>query len=167
MRRARNRAVGTTVLIVDDHAGFRATRGARSRPKALRSCEAPDGESALRAARELRPALVLLDVQLPDLDGFEVARRLTAGTDAPVVVLTSSRDPGRLRRSGHRFRRARLRTQERALGRRPFDVAAMTGLRRALIALGVAAVAEGTLALMLALHSDHSDLRGLNGAAGS
>ncbi len=41
----------------------------------------------------------------------------------------------------------------------------MTGLRRALIALGVAAVAEGALALMLALHSDHSDLRGLNGAA--
>jgi len=38
----------------------------------------------------------------------------------------------------------------------------MTGLRRALIALGVAAVAEGVLALMLALHSDHSDLRGLN-----
>ena len=54
--------------------------------------EAQDGHSALAAARELRPQLVILDVQLPDLDGFEVAARLTEGDGAPAVVLTSSRD---------------------------------------------------------------------------
>jgi DNA-binding NarL/FixJ family response regulator len=56
--------------------------------------EAQDGRSALAAARALRPAVVLLDVQLPDLDGFEIALRLTAEADAPAVVLTSSRDGG-------------------------------------------------------------------------
>ena len=54
--------------------------------------EAPDGASALAAAKELRPAVVLLDIQLPDVDGFEVALRLTRERDAPVVVLTSSHD---------------------------------------------------------------------------
>lgn len=54
--------------------------------------EAPDGASALVATRELNPAVVLLDIYLPDLDGFEVALRLTAGDDPPAVVLTSSHD---------------------------------------------------------------------------
>lgn len=82
-----------TVLIVDDHPSFRA--GAR---RLLEGegyevvGEAVDGGAALDAARELRPDLVLLDVQLPDLDGFEVAARLTADGDAPEVVLVSSRD---------------------------------------------------------------------------
>jgi two-component system response regulator EvgA len=55
--------------------------------------EAENGVGALRRARELHPDVVLLDVQLPDFDGFEVAARLTSmnGT-APAVVLTSSRD---------------------------------------------------------------------------
>ena len=56
--------------------------------------EAQDGESALAAARDLHPSAVLLDVQLPDLDGFEVALRLTSDEGAPAVVLTSSRDGG-------------------------------------------------------------------------
>ena len=81
------------VLIVDDHVGFRL------RARALLEAdgfdvvgEAGTGEEALAAATELRPALVLLDVQLPDLDGFEVARRLEE-LDAEVeVVLISSRD---------------------------------------------------------------------------
>ena len=54
--------------------------------------EAVDGASALVAARELRPEVVLLDVQLPDTDGFAVAAELTRDPDAPAVVLTSSRD---------------------------------------------------------------------------
>jgi DNA-binding NarL/FixJ family response regulator len=54
--------------------------------------EAADGTSGLHAARELEPDLVLLDVQLPDIDGFEVAARLTSGASGSVVVLTSSRD---------------------------------------------------------------------------
>jgi len=54
--------------------------------------EAEDGHSALRAVHELHPDVVLLDVQLPDIDGFEVAARLTNGGGGPAVVLVSSRD---------------------------------------------------------------------------
>lgn len=54
--------------------------------------EVRDGMSALTASRELNPDLVLLDVNLPDLDGFDVAARLTADDGAPAVILVSSRD---------------------------------------------------------------------------
>ena len=56
--------------------------------------EAEDGESSLTAVDELNPDLVLLDVQLPDMDGFAVARRLTQNGHRPTVILTSSRDAG-------------------------------------------------------------------------
>jgi DNA-binding NarL/FixJ family response regulator len=82
-----------SVLIVDDHPGFRAS--ARRMLEASGYAVvgvAADGEAALAAAGELEPDLVLLDVQLPDLDGFEVAARLQGLERAPAVVLTSSRD---------------------------------------------------------------------------
>jgi DNA-binding NarL/FixJ family response regulator len=88
-----------TVLIVDDHDGFRA--GARELLEAdgfQILGEAADGESAVEAARRLRPDVVLLDIQLPGLDGFTVAERLAAGTDPPVVVLISSRGEQAYRR---------------------------------------------------------------------
>jgi CheY-like chemotaxis protein len=82
-----------TVLIVDDHPSFRANARALLEAEGFQVVgEAEDGASALRAAAELEPELVLLDVQLPDLSGFEVARRLTNGGGGPVVVLVSSRD---------------------------------------------------------------------------
>jgi DNA-binding NarL/FixJ family response regulator len=85
--------VPPTVLIVDDHPSFRATARTLLEAEGFEVVgEAADGVSALRAAEELRPELVLLDVQLPDFDGFEVASRLTSREDAPSVVLTSSRD---------------------------------------------------------------------------
>ena len=82
-----------TVLIVDDHPSFRANARALLEAEGFEVVgEAEDGASALRAAAELAPELVLLDVQLPDLDGFEVAARLTNGGGGPSVVLVSSRD---------------------------------------------------------------------------
>jgi DNA-binding NarL/FixJ family response regulator len=85
--------VARTVLIVDDHAGFRrlARRMLEADGYAVVG-EAADGQSALLATRELDPDLVLLDVQLPDADGFEVAERIARHRDAPPVVLTSTRD---------------------------------------------------------------------------
>jgi len=82
------------VLIVDDHPGFRAAaRRLLEVEGYVVVGEAEDGMSALQAVRLLRPDFVLLDVQLPDLDGFEVCERLADDPEAPAVVLTSSRDP--------------------------------------------------------------------------
>jgi DNA-binding NarL/FixJ family response regulator len=81
------------VLIVDDHPGFRTQARALLEADGFEVVgEAVDGASALDAAAQLGPQLVLLDVHLPDLDGFEVASRLTGGDGAPAVVLVSSRD---------------------------------------------------------------------------
>ena len=87
-------AMATTVLIVDDHPSFRAIARALLEAEGLEVVgEAEDGAGAIAAAEELRPDLVLLDVQLPDLDGFEVARRLSARNGSgPAVVMTSSRE---------------------------------------------------------------------------
>src|SRR5262249_29781841 len=80
-----------TVLIVDDHPGFRAAARALLEAADFDVVgEAADGASALAAVEGLRPAIVLLDVQLPDLDGFAVAERLAARADPPAIVLTSS-----------------------------------------------------------------------------
>lgn len=85
--------MGARVLIVDDHAGFRA------HARRFLECEgydvvgeAADSESALEAARELAPDIVLVDVHLPDFDGFELTSRLGDLADPPDVVLTSSHD---------------------------------------------------------------------------
>ena len=80
------------VLIVDDHAPFRSiARHVLTADGFLVVGEAADGAEAIRACIELHPDLVLLDVQLPDIDGFAVAAILTTGTDPPAVLLLSSR----------------------------------------------------------------------------
>jgi len=91
---ADDRPVTTTVLIVDDHPTFRATARMLLEAEGYDVVgEAPDGTSGIACAAQLHPDLVLLDVNLPDLDGFSVAERITAEPDAPAVVLVSSRDP--------------------------------------------------------------------------
>jgi DNA-binding NarL/FixJ family response regulator len=81
------------VLIVDDHASFRATARQLLEAEGYEVVgEAEDGSSALESVARLRPDVVLLDVQLPDMDGFAVARRLCSNGVRPDVVLTSSRD---------------------------------------------------------------------------
>jgi DNA-binding NarL/FixJ family response regulator len=91
--------VERTVLIVDDHPGFRSAARALLEADGFDVVgEAADGESGLAAVARLRPGLVVLDIQLPDLDGFEVARRLSQAGDPPAVVLVSSRDSSAYRR---------------------------------------------------------------------
>lgn len=89
--------MGESVLIVDDHSGFRA------HARRLLECEgyrvvgeAADCASALEAVLELLPELVLVDVHLPDADGFELTRRLGRLADPPIVVMTSSRNGAEL-----------------------------------------------------------------------
>jgi DNA-binding NarL/FixJ family response regulator len=82
-----------TVLIVDDHPSFRASARMLLESEGFDVIgEAEDGQSALAAVEALRPDVILLDVQLPDIDGIEVAARLTANGSSPAIVLTSSRD---------------------------------------------------------------------------
>ncbi|WP_406047302.1 response regulator [Kribbella sp. NBC_00889] len=83
-----------TLLIVDDHAGFRSFARALLEAEGYHVIgEAEDGTSAVAAARALAPDLVLLDVALPDIDGFLVCEQIMQdGQPPPAVVLTSSRD---------------------------------------------------------------------------
>ena len=89
--------MATTVLVVDDHPSFR-----RFAQRLLESAGyvvvgvAEDGASAIDSVRAHRPQLVLLDVLLPDMTGFDVAMELAAAPDRPLVVLTSSRSAAEL-----------------------------------------------------------------------
>ena len=100
-------SVAATVLIVDDHPGFRSVARALLEAEGFDIVgEASDGASAVALARKLSPELVLLDVALPDMDGFAVCDALLEGGSGPAVVLTSSRGISsyrrRLERSGAR-----------------------------------------------------------------
>jgi DNA-binding response OmpR family regulator len=85
--------IGRRILIVDDHPSFLAAA------RFLLATEgfdvvgvATDGESAVRETLRSSPDIVLLDVSLPDVDGFEVASRLRAAGASSTIVFTSSRD---------------------------------------------------------------------------
>jgi DNA-binding NarL/FixJ family response regulator len=91
--------VAWSVLIVDDHAGFRRSARALLEADGFDVLgEAADGESAVEQARRLRPQVVLLDVQLPGMDGFAVADSLAAEPSGPAIVFISSRERSAYRR---------------------------------------------------------------------
>ena len=80
------------VLIVDDHPSFRSIVARLLAAGGFTVVgESGSGAEAVRAAQELRPDVVLLDIQLPDTDGFAVANALAGQFDPPDVVLMSSR----------------------------------------------------------------------------
>ncbi|MFI0354572.1 response regulator transcription factor [Actinomadura sp. 9N407] len=80
------------VLIVEDEANIRDLVRTALRFHGFETGEAGNGAEALREARERRPGLILLDVMLPDLDGFEVCRRLRSGGDETPVIFLTARD---------------------------------------------------------------------------
>jgi DNA-binding NarL/FixJ family response regulator len=115
--------VGRTVVIVDDHETFRES--ARELLEAAGYSvvgEAADGPAALVAVECLSPDVVLLDIQLPGLDGFAVAERLATNARSPAVVLISSRDAVTY---GERVRRASV---VGFLSKRELSGAALAGL---------------------------------------
>jgi DNA-binding NarL/FixJ family response regulator len=88
-----DRGVRPTVLIVDDHDGFRESARALLEAEGFTVVgDAADGAAAVAEAARLRPDVVLLDVQLPGVDGFMVAEELAVAPDPPRVVLISSRE---------------------------------------------------------------------------
>lgn len=85
------------VLIVDDHPTFRASARLVLEADGYDVVgEAADGESAIEQNVLLGPDVILLDVHLPGMNGFEVATRITERPAAPAVILTSSRDAAEL-----------------------------------------------------------------------
>jgi DNA-binding NarL/FixJ family response regulator len=87
--------MGRTAVVVDDSAGFRAAARSLLDDAGFTVLgEAADGASALALVRAVAPQVVLLDVQLPDVSGIEVARQLQEDPDPPAVILVSSRDAG-------------------------------------------------------------------------
>jgi DNA-binding NarL/FixJ family response regulator len=97
-----------TILIVDDHASFRASARALLEADGFVVVGHADGAgAAMTTARSCQPDVALVDIGLPDEDGFEVAARLRAEHPGVLVVLTSSHDAAsfgpRLKRSGCPF----------------------------------------------------------------
>jgi DNA-binding NarL/FixJ family response regulator len=88
--------VSRQILIVDDHPGFRGSARRMLEAGGFDVVgEAGDGATAEKAVRDLAPDLILLDVQLPDANGIDLAGRLTAN-GGPAVILTSSRPSDQL-----------------------------------------------------------------------
>ena len=79
----------TRILVVDDEANLRHTLTYTLQQEGFETLSAADGEQALTLARSGAPDLVILDVMLPKMDGFEVCRRLRRESDVPVLMLTA------------------------------------------------------------------------------
>jgi two-component system, chemotaxis family, chemotaxis protein CheY len=86
------------ILVVDDDASIRDMVADVLRASGYWVREAADGAAALAAVEAERPALVLLDMLMPNVDGWEFARRIRGRARTPIVVLTAHRDPGRVAR---------------------------------------------------------------------
>ncbi len=83
---------GHHLLIVDDEDNLRSMLAAALAHHGFNVTTAENGEDALDAVARLRPDLILLDVMMPDLDGFEVCRRLRAQGDRTPVLFLTARD---------------------------------------------------------------------------
>ena len=77
------------VLVVEDEPTLREVLEAYLRRDGFRTERAADGENALRLFREAKPDLILLDVMLPKVDGFEILRQVRQAGNTPVIMVTA------------------------------------------------------------------------------
>jgi DNA-binding response OmpR family regulator len=84
--------VGETILIVDDEPKIVRTVRAYLETAGFRVVAAEDGQMALTVYRHEKPALVILDLGLPQIDGWDVARRLRKDSEVPIIMLTARVD---------------------------------------------------------------------------
>ena len=83
---------GKTVLIIEDETALVAALSYNLRREGYGVASAGDGIEGLRLARSARPALVILDLMLPGMDGIDVCRRLRAQSTVPILMLTAKSD---------------------------------------------------------------------------
>jgi two-component system, OmpR family, response regulator MtrA len=80
------------VLLIEDDPAIRRSLGMALGRHGHQVCAAETGEEGLRQSREARPEIVVLDLMLPGIDGFEVCRRLRADSNVPIIMLTARND---------------------------------------------------------------------------
>jgi two-component system alkaline phosphatase synthesis response regulator PhoP len=80
---------GEKILVVDDEANIIDLTKLYLEREGFRVEAAADGAQALKKIRDLKPALVVLDIMLPEVDGLEVCRRTRAESDVPIIMLTA------------------------------------------------------------------------------
>ena len=93
---------GRVVLVVDDHKDIRELLRLSLQMRGCRVVEAANGEEAVAMANQVHPDLILMDLSMPVLDGYEATRRIKARPDlsgTPVVAVSAFRDPGNRRRA--------------------------------------------------------------------
>jgi two-component system OmpR family response regulator len=83
---------GKTILIIEDEAALVAALTYNLRREGYGVATAGDGVEGLRLARDKRPALVILDLMLPGMDGIDVCRRLRSYSTVPILILTAKSD---------------------------------------------------------------------------
>lgn len=81
-----------TILLVEDDAGIRAALSLALEDEGYVMLQAPNGRSGLDLARDKQPDLVLLDLRLPDLSGFEVCREIRQRSNVPIIMVTAQTD---------------------------------------------------------------------------
>ena len=81
-----------TILVVDDEANIRDLARLYLEKDSFKVILAQDGAQALKLAQEAAPALIVLDLMLPEVDGWEVCRRVRAESNVPILMLTARDD---------------------------------------------------------------------------
>ncbi|HRF47995.1 MAG TPA: response regulator transcription factor [Anaerolineales bacterium] len=115
-----------TILLVDDDPTLRRLLGDYLRAESFVVDQAASGQEALRQAYQQRPALVVMDVMMPGMDGFEASARLRELTDVPIILLTAKND------EADKLRGFRVGVDDYVT--KPFSFAELTARIRAILA---------------------------------